>query len=957
MDRPPFSRGLDRIAWTGGTLFCALLAIGGWLVGRNLQRDALAGVHAQLTAIGQLKTRQIAIWREGRKAAVGVVARWAWSAGPFSDFLEHPDRPGARETASAFLHEARQLSGFAEVLLVAPNGELALTTDASDDRLDSASSVAVRQAAAGVVSFSAFYRCSVCGRLHLDVTAPVHAPDGRVAAVLVGRIDPRQTLFPMVTAWPATSETAESLLFERTSGMRRHVSPPRFLRDLPLPSRMLLPSQPTRSWVGSSYEGGDYRGAIVIADTRPIPGTSWHLITQVDASEAMATARAHTAALAAFIGLSMVLVASAVWSLNRRRQRDSFRRLYEIERSYHSRLRHFEHVLRYSNDALLLSDDGGRILEVNERATEMYGWSADEFRQRLVSDLRADDEAPPTAPAADAALDGGVFERWHRRADLSRFPVEVSARRLEIDGRSFYHEFVRDITERKRVETLIQESETRYRTLVEHATDAIYLEFGSAFTYLNPAALALLGAESESQLVGTPILERIHPTHRELIAGRMHSANALRQSGPPIEVDYLRLDGQVVSVEAASAPIRLEGDDGAVVFLRDVTARKRLEESLRQAQRMEAIGRLAGGVAHDFSNLLTVINGYATVCARVPPPATLHHDLRQIRSAGRSAERLTSQLLTFSRGQLLQAVTVNLNDIIRGFRRMLSRAVGADVQVVTRLDPALPNVVADPAQVEQVLMNLAVNARDAMPSGGRLLIETAAAELDEHSVEQHEGARPGHYVLLTVADNGRGMDTETRKHIFEPFFTTKPVGHGTGLGLSTVYGIVQQSRGAIWVYSEPDHGTTLKIYLPATDAPIDQLPDQVPPACTGGDERILLVEDDKPVRELAARLLGEAGYTVVSAPHARGALTAARRAAAPFDLLVTDVVMREMGGRELARALRELQPALGVLFVSGYAERSIVDQGMLGRGTHFLPKPFTGAGLRQKVREVLDSTG
>jgi two-component system, cell cycle sensor histidine kinase and response regulator CckA len=957
MDQPPFSRGLDRLAWTGGLLFCALLAAGGWLVGHSLQRDALVGVHAQLTAIGQLKTRQIAIWREGRKAAVGVVARWVWSAGPFSAFLDHPDRPGARDAASAFLHEARQLSGFAEVLIVAPNGELVLTTDASDNRLDSASSAAVRQAAAGSVAFSALYRCSVCGRLHLDVTAPVRSPDGRVAAVLVGRIDPRQTLFPMVTAWPATSETGESLLFERTSGMLRHISPPRFLPDLPLPSRMLPPTQPAQSRVGPAYEGGDYRGSAVIADTRPVLGTSWYLITQVHADEAMSTARAHSAGLAASVGLSMVLVASAVWSLNRRRQRDSYRRLYEIERSYHSRLRHFEHVLRYSNDALLLSDDGGRILEVNERATEMYGWSADEFRQRRVSDLHADDEARRPAPAADAALDGGVFESWHRRADESRFPVEVSARRLEIEGRSFYHEFVRDITERKRVETLIQESETRYRTLVEHATDAIYLEFRSAFTYLNPAALTLLGAASESDLVGTPILDRIHPAQRALVAERIHRVNVLRQVGPAIEVDYLRLDGRTVSVEATSAPIRLAGDDGAVVFLRDVSERKRLEESLRQAQRMEAIGRLAGAVAHDFGNLLTVINGYAEVCARVPPPATLNRDLGQIRTAGRSAERLTRQLLAFSRGQVLQAVTLNLNDSVRGFRRMLTRVVGADVQVVTRLDAALPNVVADPGQIEQVLMNLVVNARDAMPSGGRLRIETAAADLDEHSVEHQEGARRGRHALLSVSDNGCGMDSETRKQIFDPFFTTKPVGQGTGLGLSTVYGIVKQSRGAIWVFSQPGHGTTVRIYLPATDAPIEQVPDRASPACTGGNERILLVEDDKPVRELAARLLEETGYTVVAAPHARAALAAARRVAISFDLLLTDVVLPGMGGTELARRLKGQLPALKVLFMSGYAQRSIVDQRMLRRGTHFIGKPFTADGLREKVREVLDSTG
>ncbi|MEK7766009.1 MAG: ATP-binding protein, partial [bacterium] len=379
-------------------------------------------------------------------------------------------------------------------------------------------------------------------------------------------------------------------------------------------------------------------------------------------------------------------------------------------------------------------------------------------------------------------------------------------------------------------------------------------------------------------------------------------------------------------------------------------------DQLRQAQKMEAVGRLAGGVAHDFNNLLTVITGYSELLLdRAVPGGPDRTKLIAIKQAADRAAGLTKQLLAFSRRQVLEPRVLDLNATVGETSGMLRRLIGEDVELATSLAPDLGRVLADPGQLVQVLMNLAVNARDAMPGGGKLTLETSNVDLDDEYVDTHVAVVPGPYVLLAVSDSGTGMDAETQRRAFEPFFTTKPAGQGTGLGLSTVYGIVKQSGGNIWLYSEPGRGTTVKIYLPRVEATVavgTGTADLPPPE--RGNATILMVEDEDAVREIMVEALRGQGYTVLAAPAPAAALALSDGHAPPIDLLVTDMVMPGMGGQELAKLLAARRPAMKILFISGYAEQAAYRQNLIGAGQAFLQKPFTPRGLARKVREVLE---
>jgi PAS domain S-box-containing protein len=388
--------------------------------------------------------------------------------------------------------------------------------------------------------------------------------------------------------------------------------------------------------------------------------------------------------------------------------------------------------------------------------------------------------------------------------------------------------------------------------------------------------------------------------------------------------------------------------------LYDLTAHKQLEEQLSQSQKMEAVGRLAGGIAHDFNNLLMVIGGQTgRLLDKLPENEPLRKNAEAIASAADRAAGLTQQLLAFSRRQVLSPQVLSLNAVVRNVYGMLERVIGEDINCVMSLSEGIPSVRADPGRIEQALLNLAVNARDAMPGGGTLSISTSVVELDEVYSRQHVGAKPGRYVMLAVSDSGCGMDPETRTRVFEPFFTTKEVGKGTGLGLSMVYGIVKQSGGYIWVYSELGLGTTFKIYLPATEAPAESLQPRVAASAPTGTETILLVEDEDGVRELLEEILTAQGYHVLAASRGVEALLISELLDVDIQVLVTDVVMPHMSGHELAMRLRARRPGLRVLYLSGYTDEAIAHHGDIEVDADFLQKPFTRAALATKVRDVL----
>ena len=510
------------------------------------------------------------------------------------------------------------------------------------------------------------------------------------------------------------------------------------------------------------------------------------------------------------------------------------------------------------------------------------------------------------------------------------------------------------------------ESEKQFQLLFEYAPDAIYLhELVGCLINMNRAGEELTGY-SRDELRGRRLLESGLLRPQEIPrAAEILSRNARHEETGPDEFTIMKQNGQLAVAEIRTFPVNMRGQTLIMAIARDITQRKRserekeqLEEQLRQAQKMESIGRLAGGIAHDFNNLLTGIIGYAEL-GMLQQKSRGHQiaELQEIISSGHRAAELTRQLLAFSRKQVLAPTTLNLNEIVTRLERMLDRMIGEDILIVTHLDPAISSVRADPVQMEQMLMNLAVNARDAMPDGGRLTFETGNALLDEEYARTHPGVQPGPYVMLSISDTGQGMSADVQSHIFEPFFTTKEKGKGTGLGLSTVYGIVNQHGGHLWLYSDPGHGTIFKIYLPAVDAPSDQ---RTFPPDTGeerrGTETVLLVEDQETVRKLVGSILTEYGYDVLPAPNAREAVRIANAHPTPIHLLLTDVIMPELNGKELAQQLAARHPHMHVIYMSGYTDDVIVHHGMLEPGTDFLQKPLTVHALTQKVRDVLDRT-
>jgi two-component system, cell cycle sensor histidine kinase and response regulator CckA len=496
--------------------------------------------------------------------------------------------------------------------------------------------------------------------------------------------------------------------------------------------------------------------------------------------------------------------------------------------------------------------------------------------------------------------------------------------------------------------------------MLESAPDGMLLvNLAGVIKRANPAAEHIFDY-LPGELVNLPVSQLVPAEHREAhsrqVAG-FHAHARARAMAPGRAIQGVKKTGRPVPLEITLGHLD-NGEPLAIVAVRDITDKHRIEERLRSTQRMEAIGKLAGGVAHDFNNMLAAIvcNGRLAQDA-LPPGSPVREDVSEILLAADRAADLTRQLLAFSRRQIISPRNVDLNDVVQQTHKMLSRLLGADVQQQLHLAPDLGTVRVDPSQLEQVLLNLTVNARDAMPKGGTLTFETSNVTLDASYCSEHPEVDPGDYVLLAVTDTGHGMSPEVRVRIFEPFFTTKPTGVGTGLGLATVYGVVKQAAGHIWVYSEVGKGTTFRVYLPRTRDPAEavRLPREVvKPA--GGAEVVLIVEDEPSLRRILVRTLRGAGYTVLEATNGEDALLKLQSWPGPLDLLLTDVVMPQMGGAELARRLHATRPQVPVLFASGYTENAIVHEGSLDPGVVFLQKPFTPDEVLRRVRQILDQS-
>jgi len=607
-------------------------------------------------------------------------------------------------------------------------------------------------------------------------------------------------------------------------------------------------------------------------------------------------------------------------------------------------------------DAIYFKDASSRFIRINRSLARLFGLSDPaQAVGRTDSDFFTPEHAEAARKTEEEVIRTGQpvlnieeMETWPDRpptwASSTKMPMrDASGAIIGTFGIS------RDITERKRAEEALRTSEAEHRGLVEYAPLAIYRATRAGrFLMVNPALVRMLGYGSVEEVLRLDIARDVYadPAERERL---------LRGDASVPEVAWKRKDGTHIAVRISSRVIPADSEEGAFNegLVEDVTEQRNLENQFRQAQRLEAVGRLAGGVAHDFNNILTVIAAFSAMLLQdFAENDPRRQDVEEIRLATQRATDLTRQLLAFSRRQVLRPKVLNLNAVVASLEKMLRRMIGEDVALDIRLDQALGATRTDAGQIEQVILNLAVNARDAMPGGGTLRIETRNAEIDEDLARDHPPLGPGQFVMLSVIDTGIGMDTETRSHIFEPFFTTKDPGKGTGLGLATVYGIVKQSQGFVFVTSEPGHGARFDIYLPRVNAPVDA-PDMTPggAVAAGGREVVLLAEDEVTVREVMASTLRQKGYDVIAAPDGRSALAMARARTGTIDLLVTDMIMPGMTGRELAEALVAERQGVRVLYMTGYTD-DVVAQ--LDEGTPCLQKPFTPSALALKVREVLD---
>jgi two-component system, cell cycle sensor histidine kinase and response regulator CckA len=610
----------------------------------------------------------------------------------------------------------------------------------------------------------------------------------------------------------------------------------------------------------------------------------------------------------------------------------------------------------------VVGTDGQRIFN-SDAYQKILGYSAEELKNSSPMDQIHPEDRERVKEAAEEAQRTGIGENLEYRIRHKNGTWLLLESTSSVIGNSagVPEKLVivnRDITARKQASEALRLSEVSFRSVIENAPYGIYRAQASGKLLLaNPALQKMLGYESQAELLQLNLTTDVYldPLENE----RVNESFTNQKEFTEVQVDWKRKDGTPIKARCTGWFVKPVGGGAAYfeVFAEDVTEKWLLERQLRMAQKMEAVGRLSGGIAHDFNNLLGVIIGYSQVLKRTLPAGTafLEH-AEEIEKAGQRAAALTRQLLAFSRQQVLALAVLNLNSLISEMQKMLPRLIGEDIEIVMALDPAIGRVKADQGQLEQVIMNLAVNARDAMPDGGRVVITTANVSLDEAWTRLHPGSKVGDYVMLAVADTGTGIDSETLAHIFEPFFTTKERGKGTGLGLATVYGVVKQSGGYVSVESAPGKGASFQIYLPRIEEPVS-VAEPVAPIVEAlrGAETVLLVEDADALRKLTHMLLEQHGYRVLVAANGAAALQLVEEKPESINLLLTDVIMPGLNGRALAARLQLRQPGLKVLYMSGYTDDAIADHGVLAAGVQLLHKPFSEENLIHKVREVLDA--
>ncbi len=955
-------------------LILVLVSAGVWFY--QSQKQAMRQVMIRdLSAVTQLKIDQLVSWRAERLGNAELIISSQPLLRTITNFLAAPQDQSREFIRSRFM-SFRANHGYQDIVLLDPAGTIRLTMAGRDRVLsDCCVDMFYHALAQRRPMFTHIYPDPMTGEPYLTVVAPLYL-DSRPETEAMGAVllisNVREQLFPMIQGWPLPSDSAEAYIVAPDGEEVEVLSDVRHRENVAMDLR--IPLQKTNDPAVAAvlghqgvFEGKDYRGVHVVASVAPVPGSPWFIVVKKDAVEIFAEWRFRALMISGLLTALVLSIGAMGVLLWQRERKQHFERLYAAEALLRANVERHSIILKAIGDAVIATDVSGQVELLNQVAEQLTGWTESEARGRQLDEVfriisektRSPVESPVTKVLKQGVVVGLANHTLLIGRDGSERPIADSGAPIFDDQGQITGVVLvfRDQAEERRIEQELRESEIRFRGFVENAHDVVYsLSPDGVFTYVSPNWTDFLGEGAQNPL-GQPFDHLIHPD--DLVMCRQFFKKTLmageKQTSPEYRVKYI--DGDWRWHFSSGSPVKDEDGQitGFIGIARDVTEQVVLRDQLLQSQKVEAVGQLAGGIAHDFNNMLGVILGNAELAlTKLKPGNPLFKRLTQIVDAAQRSAEVTRQLLAFARRQTVAPKVLDLNTSVGGMLQMLERLIGEDIDIAWRPGPDLWQIRIDPAQLNQLLANLCVNARDAIGGVGKITIETGNVSFDEEYCARHIDVFPGDYVVLAVSDDGCGIEKDLQRKIFEPFFTTKGVSRGTGLGLATVHGIVKQNKGFINVYSELDKGTTFRIYLPRQIGEVEEMLTRESSANPSGrGEIVLLVEDDQAILELAKTMLENHHYQVLPVSSPSEAIRLAQSQEDVIDLMVTDVVMPEMNGRDLAGIIQALQPDMKVLFMSGYTANVIAHHGVLDEGVHFIQKPFSAAEFAVKVQDTI----